>query len=107
MTQPPTLNTDSEATVDTCMAITSRAIRERIGYTSVLFFHHAKMSNSLCFKNGSAMYLSNSLLPSPLGPRSSYKKDSSSSFLLPMNMCVECLGSFTLLLVEDAGAELA
>jgi hypothetical protein len=57
-TWPAALKADSEATVDTCIDITSRAICERIGYLSVLFFQKAKISNGSCFRSGSAMYLS-------------------------------------------------
>uniref|UniRef100_A0A0A9H9G4 Uncharacterized protein n=1 Tax=Arundo donax TaxID=35708 RepID=A0A0A9H9G4_ARUDO len=45
MTRPPALKADSEATVDTCMASTSRASSQRTGYSSLWTFHHDKTSN--------------------------------------------------------------
>jgi len=49
MTRPLALNADSLSTVDTCIAKTSRASRQRIGYSSFWDFQYAKISKSVLF----------------------------------------------------------
>lgn len=90
ITRLPVLKADSEATVDTCIAIISRATCERIGVLICIILPKWYNIKCILLYKGSTMYLSSSLKSLIIGPPSSYRKLSSSSWFSANGSIILC-----------------